>query len=264
MTDTRYEFLAFDRRDEIAILRLDRPDVFNSWNAKMREELRDAVRGLVEDDALRVLIVTGTGRAFSAGEDVRGMGDLSAVGPRGFRRRVRMIHNVFDDIEQMEVPVIAAINGVAAGGGFSLALASDFRVMARSARLKQGFTSNALCIDGGATFTLPRLVGLARALEIAAFDEPIEAEQALAWGLVTKVVDDGEVVAEARRMVHAVAKRSLHTFGWSKQLLTNSSETPLEAQLECERQGLLACVSHPDGVEGMTAFLEKRPAVYNR
>ena len=107
-------------------------------------------------------------------------------------------------------------------------------------------------------------MGLARALEIAAFDEPIPAEQALAWGLVTKVVDDGAVVAEAERLVHAVAERSLHTFGWSKQLLTNAYDTPLEAQLECERQGLLACVSHPDGVEGMTAFLEKRPAVYNR
>ncbi len=184
--------------------------------------------------------------------------------PAAFNELAAYVHVCVIEIRRMRKPVIAAINGVAAGGGFSLALACDFRVMAASARLKQGFTSNALCIDGGGTFTLPRLVGLARALEIAAFDEAIPAETAHAWGLVTRVVNDEAVVAEAVGMAKAVAARSLHAFGWTKQLLTNSSETALEAQLEHERQGLIACVSHPDGVEGMTAFLEKRPPVYNR
>ena len=138
MPDTNaasYEFLDLSRDGAVATLRLNRPDTLNAWNLQMREEMRDAVRALVEDDDLRAVIVTGTGRAFSAGEDVRGMGDLSAVGPRGFRRRVRMIHNVFDEIEQMELPVIAAINGVAAGGGCELALSCDFRFAADNARL---------------------------------------------------------------------------------------------------------------------------------
>ena len=96
-----YQFIAIDRHDHIAILRLDRPHNLNSWNIRMRQDLRDAIQTMVEDDDLRVLIVTGTGRAFSAGEDVRGMGDSSAIGPKAFRRRVRLIHNVFDEIEPM-------------------------------------------------------------------------------------------------------------------------------------------------------------------
>ena len=135
-------------------------------------------------------------------------------------------------------PVIAAINGVAAGGGFSLALACDFRVLARTATLRQAFTSNGLCIDAGGTFVLPRLVGLARALEIAAFDEPITAEQAFAWGLVNRVVEPGQELTEAHAMARDLAKRSLHSFGWSKRLLTNAFETSLESHLEKEREGL--------------------------
>jgi 2-(1,2-epoxy-1,2-dihydrophenyl)acetyl-CoA isomerase len=119
-------------------------------------------------------------------------------------------------------------------------------------------------MDGGGTFTLPRLVGLARALEIAALDEPIAAAQALAWGLVTKVVPDGALVEEALALAGAIARKSLHSLGWSKQLLIDSFSTPLEAQLERERQGLVRCASHPDGVEGMNDFLEKRPPEYNR
>lgn len=160
--------------------------------------------------------------------------------------------------------VVAAVNGVAAGGGFSLALACDFRVMAASARLVQGYTSQGLAIDAGGTFTLPRLVGLARALEIAAFDEPIPADRALAWGLATRVVPDGEVVDEASAMAAALAGRSVHAFARVKRLLTDGFETPLEAQLEREREALVACAAHPDGLEGIRAFLEKRRPVFGR
>lgn len=251
-------------KDEVATILLNRPEAYNALDRETVGELQKILLEAATDPGIHGVVITGAGKAFSAGGDIRGVMAHPQGPAAAFNVLAAYVHVCITEIRRMRKPVVAAINGVAAGGGFSLALASDFRVMARSARLKQGFTSNALCIDGGATFTLPRLVGLARALEIAAFDEPIPAEQALAWGLVTKVVDDGEVVAEAERMVRKVAEKSLHTFGWSKQLLTNSSETPLEAQLECERHGLLACVSHPDGVEGMTAFLEKRPAVYNR
>ena len=124
---TTYEFLKLEREEGIAVLTLNRPATLNSWNQKMRDELREAVRGLVGDDALRVLVITGEGRAFSAGEDVRGMQGLTELGTRGFRRLVRDLHNVFDELEAIEVPVIAAINGVAAGGGLELALSCDFR-----------------------------------------------------------------------------------------------------------------------------------------
>ena len=121
-----------------------------------------------------------------------------------------------------------------------------------------------MCIDAGGTFTLPRLVGLARALEIATFDEPIAATQALAWGLVNKVVADTELLQTAMNMAQTILQKSLHTFGWSKRLLTDSFETPFEAQLERERQGLVSCASHREGIEGMTAFLEKRKPNYKQ
>jgi 2-(1,2-epoxy-1,2-dihydrophenyl)acetyl-CoA isomerase len=163
----------------------------------------------------------------------------------------------------MSKPVIAAVNGIAAGGGFSLALACDFRVMDESAILRQAYTSNGLCIDGGGTFMLPRLVGLARALEIVAFDKPISSEQALAWGLTTKVVEDRRSVEAAVEMAHELASGSLNSFGWSKQLLTDSFNMAFEAQIERERAGLCNCAAHPDGKEGLQAFVEKRRPVFD-
>jgi 2-(1,2-epoxy-1,2-dihydrophenyl)acetyl-CoA isomerase len=162
----------------------------------------------------------------------------------------------------MKKPVVAAVNGVAAGGGFSLALACDFRVMEKSAILRQAYTSNGLCIDGGGTFTLPRLVGYARALEIAAFDAPISADQALSWGLVTKVVEDGQALVEATAMAQLLSRRALNSFAWTKKLITDSFNTSFEAQLELERAALEACADHPDGREGLTAFSEKRKPNY--
>jgi len=167
-------------------------------------------------------------------------------------------HKAVLEIRRMRKPVVAAINGLAAGGGFSLALACDFRIMSQSAVLRQAYTSNGLSIDGGGTFTLPRLVGMARALEIVAFDRPISSEQALHWGLATKVVENGCVLEEAVTMTHELALGSMNSFGWSKQLLTDSYNTAFEAHLERERVGLSSCAAHPDGKEGLQAFMEKR------
>jgi 2-(1,2-epoxy-1,2-dihydrophenyl)acetyl-CoA isomerase len=158
----------------------------------------------------------------------------------------------------MKKPVVAAINGVAAGGGFSLALACDFRIMEKSAVMRQAYTSAGLCLDGGGSFSLPRLVGYARALEIAAFDEPISAVRALDWGLVTKVVEDGQALDEARAMARQISRRSINSFAWSKKLLTDSFSTSFETQIENERAALEACTDHPDGIEGLSAFAEKR------
>src|SRR5512142_397851 len=124
-------------------------------------------------------------------------------------------HLSITEIRRMEKPVVAAINGIAAGGGFSLALACDFRVMGQSTILRQAYTSSGLSIDGGGSFALPRLVGLARAMEIMAFDNPISPVQALEWGLVTKVVPDEEVVPQALAMLNDLTRTALHSFAWS-------------------------------------------------
>lgn len=135
--------------------------------------------------------------------------------------------------------------------------------MAQSATLRQAYTSNGLCIDGGGTFTLPRLVGLARAMEIVGFDKPISSEQALGWGLVTKVVEDGRVLEEAWNMARDLAKGSLHSFGWCKELLTDSFHTAFETQIERERMGISRCGAHLDGQEGLKAFVEKRKPIFH-
>src|SRR3990172_4186094 len=162
-----YEFLKLEMNGGVGVLTLNRPETFNSWNQKMRDEVRDAMRDLVAQDSLRVLVITGTGRAFSAGEDVRGMQGLTDIGTRGFRRVARGIHNVFDEIEAIEIPVIAAINGVAAGGGMELALSCDFRLAADTA--KMGFPENnvGLIPGSGGCSRLVKLVGLAVAKQLA-------------------------------------------------------------------------------------------------
>jgi 2-(1,2-epoxy-1,2-dihydrophenyl)acetyl-CoA isomerase len=130
--------------------------------------------------------------------------------------------------------------------------------MAQSAILRQAYTSSGLSIDGGGSFALPRLVGLARAMEIMAFDRPVSSAQALDWGLVTRVVPDEEVLSESLTVLDALARSSLHSFAWSKKLMLGSFHTTLETQLEWERQGISDCAAHPDGQEGIRAFVEKR------
>jgi 2-(1,2-epoxy-1,2-dihydrophenyl)acetyl-CoA isomerase len=130
--------------------------------------------------------------------------------------------------------------------------------MARSAILRQAYTSSGLSIDGGGSFALPRMIGLARAMEIMAFDNPIVSAQALDWGLVTKVVPDDEVIPEALAMLHTLSQGALRSFAWSKKLMTDSFNNTLETQLELERQGISDCAAHPHGQEGIRAFVEKR------
>ncbi|MDS4031296.1 MAG: enoyl-CoA hydratase-related protein [Candidatus Contendobacter sp.] len=257
------ELVLITVRDAIAQLTLNRPESYNALNIATAQALTRALLDVGADPSIRGVIVTGGGVAFSAGGDIK----FVLAHPHGpaaaFHELATHVHVCVTEIRRLRKPVIAAINGVAAGGGFSLALACDFRIMAESARLKQGFTSNALCIDAGGTFTLPRLVGLARALEIAAFDEPIAADRALAWGLVTRVVPDAQLSDAALDMARTLAQKSLHTFGQVKTLLTDAFDTSWEAQLERERRGLAACAGHADGLEGLRAFVEKRPPRYN-
>jgi 2-(1,2-epoxy-1,2-dihydrophenyl)acetyl-CoA isomerase len=135
--------------------------------------------------------------------------------------------------------------------------------MGEAAVLRQAYTSSGLSMDGGGSFALPRLVGLGRAMEIMAFDEPIPAGRALEWGLVTQVVADQEVPAAARAMLKRIAATSLHSFAWSKRLMTDSFHNTLEAQLELERNGISDCAAHPDGQEGIGAFVEKRKPAFS-
>jgi 2-(1,2-epoxy-1,2-dihydrophenyl)acetyl-CoA isomerase len=253
-----------EMRSGIAVIILDRPKAFNAFDLEMIGRLAELLVQMALDPGVTGIAVTGQGKAFCAGGDLRWLSGYGGEPDAAFHELAARYHQAILEIKRMPKPVIAAINGLAAGGGFSMALACDFRVMEASAVLKQGYTSNGLSIDGGGTYSLPRLVGLARALEIAAFDRTLSADQALSWGLVTEVVKDGTSLDRAIELLEELGKMPLSSFAASKKLLTDSLDTPLEQTLEKERHALSQCAVHPNGREGVAAFLEKRKPVYNR
>lgn len=253
-----------DVTEGIARITLNRPKAFNAFNLEMVQFLEDKLIELSRDQLVTGVVLTGEGKAFCAGGDLRWLSSYGGSYGKAFHFLAAKYHLAILEIRRMPKPVVAAINGLAAGGGFSMALACDFRIMAASAVLRQGYTSNGLSIDGGGTFTLPRLVGMAKAMEIATFDRPISAEKALSWGLVTEVVEDGQAMERALELVEGIRKGSLSSFAASKKLINDSYNTSLEVQLERERESLSWCADHPNGREGIEAFLEKRKPVYNR
>ncbi len=256
------EYVEFKRKGAIAEISLNRPEAYNAFNFDMVVELVKHLTSAASEDQTRAVVITGYGKAFCAGGDLKWVLGHSGRPSSAFHKLAGQFHLAILEIRRMPKPVIAAINGVAAGGGFSLALACDFRVMASSAVMRQAYTSSGLSIDGGGSFALPRLVGFARAMEILAFDEPISSSQALEWGLVSRVADDDRTLAAACRMASEITRRSLHSFGLSKKLIMDSFTTSFETQIENERAALEACASHEDGLEGLRAFAEKRQPNY--
>lgn len=257
-----YDFIELTRDGAVALLRLNRPENLNSWNQQMRDELKAAVADVVGDDALRVLVITGTGRAFSAGEDVRGMKGLSDLGTRGFRRVVRDIHNTFDEIEAIEVPVIAAINGTAAGGGMELALSCDFRFAAVTA--KMGFPENnvGLIPGSGGCSRLVRQVGLSRAKRMVMTGEMVMAEQALALGLVDEVHPAQELLPKAMDFAQSLARRAPQALGIAKLVLNQCARVDPDTARNFERLGQSILKRTEDHAEGALAFVEKRAAQF--
>lgn len=258
------EQVLLNKDGEIAEVILNRPKAFNAFDLETLQLFSERLIAVAMDDSVRAVVISGEGKAFSAGGDLKWALGQPGENEAAFHQLASYFHQGILEIRRMRKPVIAAINGVAAGGGFSLALACDLRVMAKAAVMRQAYTAAGLCIDGGGTFTLPRLVGLARALEIVAFDKPISSEQALKWGLVTKVVEDGQTIEKAKNMGRELAKKSINSFGWCKELLTDSFNTSFETQIERERLGLQYCAAHSDGKEGLNAFSEKRKPEFGK
>jgi len=248
----------------IAEVSFNRPETFNAFDLEMITAFADHLTKLATDESVRGVLISGSGKAFCTGGNLSWVESYAPKAGASFHALAAHLHRAVGEIRRMEKPVCCLITGMAAGAGFSLALASDFRIIEKSARMKQAYTSNGLSIDGGGTFTLPRLVGLARAMEIIAFDSPITAQQAFEWGLATKIADDGKGHTQAIELLNRLAATSMHSFGWSKKLLNDSFNNSLEYQLELERSGLAGCGDHPDGQEGISAFLEKRKPVFQK
>jgi 2-(1,2-epoxy-1,2-dihydrophenyl)acetyl-CoA isomerase len=255
--------ILFSCHNSVATIILNRVEVLNALDLKLAEALKMWLVKAGQDPEVRAIILTGNGRAFCAGGDLRFAMTVSPETPGdAFLALTRILHTCIQEIRTVPKPVIAAINGPAAGAGLFLALACDLRVMADSAYLKQSNTSYGLSIPAGGTFTLPRLVGVARALEIIMFDEPIPAGRALELGLVNKVVPQTALLNEVRELAHRVAQMPIVTLGRVKRLMNQTFYTSLEDQLESERQEIAASANSVEGREGISAFLEKRQPNY--
>lgn len=241
----------------IMVLRLNRPEVMNSWHAAMRKELADVMAEIAVSD-LRVVIICGDEKAFSAGEDVRGMAGLTQAGTRKFRAVARAIHASFDLIEAIEVPFIAAIEGVAAGGGLELALSCDFRVVGRNARLGLPESNVGLIPGSGGCSRLVRCVGAARAKQIVMLEGVMKAERANELGLVTQLVDAGQALSAALAMARTLAGKAPLALGIAKMVINTCADVDLETGRRLERLGQSVLKKTHDHAEGAQAFIEKR------
>jgi enoyl-CoA hydratase len=252
-----------DHGDGIRILTLNRPDKLNAWHAPMRREFREAVETAATDTGLRVLVITGAGRAFSAGEDVAGMAGLSEIGTRGFRAVARQIHDVFDLVENIEVPVIAAINGVAAGGGLELALSCDFRVVSEDARLVMPEAKVGLIPGSGGCSRLIRHVGLGRAKEMVMLGRSLDGNAAKAAGLATEVAPAGTTVDVALGLAAELAGFAPLALGMAKLVLNTCADVDAETGRRIERLGQSVLKTTDDHREASAAFLDKRKPQWN-
>lgn len=257
------ETVIIERAADIATVRLNRPSKYNALNQRLLDSLHEAATELSFDDEVRAVILTGEGKAFCAGGDLKAINEAEPEQPgRAFWRLAGRFHEAVKELRSMDKPTIAAINGPAAGGGFSLALACDLRVMSDSAFLKIGYVQNGLSIDGGGSFTLPRLVGLGQAMEIAFLDEKIGANRALDIGLVNRVAAADELLDEVHELANRLAEMPTGAIGRAKRLFNASFQNTLEKQLELEREAITEAGNSEEGREGMNAFFEKRKPNY--
>jgi 2-(1,2-epoxy-1,2-dihydrophenyl)acetyl-CoA isomerase len=247
--------LLVERDGPVAILTLNRPDRLNALTSALGATLDATLRELEADPGVRAIVLTGAGRGFCSGADLTGPGGNAET----------VLRDIFNPlaktIAELDVPVVAAVNGVAAGAGASLTFAADLRVAAEGARFVLSFVKVGLSPDMGATWTLPRLIGHARAAELALLGREIRAPEALEWGLVTRVVPDGEAVTAAVEIAHRIAAVS-GSVGATKAALRVSFDNDLDAQLEIEAVQQGAAQERPDFAEAKAAFVAKRPPVY--
>jgi len=255
-----YENILFSVDSGIARLTLNRPDRLNSFNDAMHAEVRDALGRVKADSSVRVLLLTGAGRGFCAGQDLGDRAvapgsepvDLGASIDRNYKPLVL-------GLRALPLPVVCAVNGVAAGAGANLALACDLVIAAKSASFIQAFCKIGLIPDSGGTYFLPRLVGLARALGLSLLGDKLPAEQAAQWGLIWQCVDDTDLPAVTDKLLASLAQAPTRGLAAIKEALQASAGNSLPAQLDLERDLQRALGKGDDYREGVAAFVAKRP-----
>ncbi|MGQ0535072.1 MAG: enoyl-CoA hydratase/isomerase family protein [Methanobacteriota archaeon] len=246
-------------RGGVARVTLNRPEVANALDVPTAKAFFEAVERAGKDPTVRALVVSGTGGAFCSGGDVRSMAENLPKDAAGyFRDLTRWFHATTIELRRMPAPVIAAIDGAAAGGGFGFALAADLRIGSDRARFKSGFSRLGVSPDGGVPYFLPRVVGPARAAEILFADRVVEASEAFAIGLLHKVVPAADLPGETNALAARIAAAAPESVRRTKRLLEESLGASLESHLEEERRLMVESIGTPDAKEGIRAFVERR------
>jgi len=257
MDYSSYQHLLIEKKDGIALLTINRPESLNSTNFRLHYELSKVWLNIAEDDEVRVALITGAGRAFSAGGDFevveKAQGNAEVVG-QIMKEARDIVHNMIN----CDKPIISAINGVAVGAGCNMALATDLRIASDAARFGEVFTRVGLVPDGGGTYFLPRLVGTAKAMELMLLAEIIDAQEALRLGLVNWVVPADTLQDETQKLAERLAQGPTLAYGLVKTGLYQGLTMPLEDVLNMEARNQTMAARSQDRAEGVTAFREKR------
>ncbi|MGW4244899.1 enoyl-CoA hydratase/isomerase family protein [Nocardia sp. NPDC004722] len=252
-----YENIVFEHDGPIARITLNRPNAANGIDQALADELERAASYCSDDPAVKVVVLTGAGRFFSAGGDVRAMAESPDAG-RFIEKLADTLHRAVSALARMDALLIVAVNGTAAGAGFSLAVAGDLVVAAESAKFTMAYTKIGLSPDGGASYYLPRLIGLRKTQDLMLTNRTLTAAEALDWGLLHRVVPDAELADAAETLAREFATGPKGSNANVKKLLLVSSQHTLEEQLGTEAAFITRCAESADGQEGIAAFTGKR------
>ena len=254
----QFKTLLFDVQDSVAHITLNRPEAANTINLELAKELMHAFMQCDEDPLIRAVLITGAGPMFCGGGDLKSFNDQGENIPHHLKELTTYLHVAMSYLVRMDPPVVAAVHGSAAGAGLSLACACDMVLAAESARFTMAYTRLGLTPDGGATYTLSRIVGLRRTLELALTNRLLSAEDALNWGILTRVVPEKDLITEAKALAGQLAAGPTKAFGKTKRLFQIGLTESFEAQMKNESQSIAEMAHTEDGREGIRAFLGKR------
>jgi len=258
-----YEAIIWEVSEGLGRLTLNRPESLNAWSAELGSELKQAIESDAADPSVRAVLITGAGRGFSSGADLKSSFDAADDGFPDVRKRlVEVYHPIIAGLRRLEKPVVGAVNGPAVGIGCSLALACDLVLAAESAFLSLAFVDIGLMPDGGSTLFVPAAVGKARAFQMALLGERIPAAKALEWGLVNEVHADEELAERAEELAAKLAAGPTRSYASSKQALNRMVYPELDAQLELEAELQHSLARTQDFAEGVAAFVTKRDPAF--
>jgi len=246
-----------DVRDRVATITLNKPAASNALDLEIARELLSAALRCEDDPGVRAVVVTGAGKHLCFGGDLRGMSEQGERVTAYLNELTTHLHAAISSFTRMRAPVIAAVNGTAAGAGIGLVCMTDLAICGKGSKFSLAYTGVGLVPDGSTSFLLPRIVGRRRALELFLLNRVLTAEEALAWGLVNQVVDDADVLVQSQALAARLAAGPTEAYGAVKRLMT-TSEPGLEQQMAIEGRAIAAQAQHPQGREGIAAFLDKR------